>query len=171
MLVRDGWAPYRCFRDAKHQSCLAHLLRRCKELQEDHPDSRWAGDVQATLQAGLDLRDRCNAGELSEHGMATARGRLIARLGRLVDAPPPLKDAVRFANHLVTEFLAVFLFLWDPSLDAGAPKVDEEAARVAEEHVEYVANPDRERPEDAIRVPPESLVGAPERIDRLAVFC
>ena len=118
VLVRDGWAPYRCFRDAKHQSCLAHLLRRCKELQEDHPDSRWAGDVQATLQAGLDLRDRCNAGELSEHGMATARGRLIARLGRLVDAPPPLKDAVRFANHLVTEFLAVFLFLWDPSLDA-----------------------------------------------------
>ena len=118
VLVRDGWAPYRCFRDAKHQSCLAHLLRRCKELQEDHPDSRWGGDVQATLQAGLDLRDRCNAGELSEHGMATARGRLIARLGRLVDAPPPLKDAVRFANHLVTEFLAVFLFLWDPSLDA-----------------------------------------------------
>ena len=118
VLVRDGWAPYRCFRDAEHQSCLAHLLRRCKELQEDHPDSRWAGDVQATLQAGLDLRDRCNAGELSEHGMATARGRLIARLGRLVDAPPPLKDAVRFANHLVTEFLAVFLFLWDPSLDA-----------------------------------------------------
>ena len=50
--------------------------------------------------------------------MATARGRLIARLGRLVDAPPPLKDAVCFANHLLTEFSAVFLFLWDPSLDA-----------------------------------------------------
>ena len=74
--------------------------------------------MRATLQAGLDLRDRCNAGELSEHGMATARGRLIARLGRLVDAPPQLDDAVRFANHLATEFPAVFLFLWDPSLDA-----------------------------------------------------
>ena len=118
VLVRDGWAAYRCFRGAKHQSCLAHLLRRTQELQKDHPDSPWAGDVRATLQAGLDLRDRCNAGELSEHGMATARGRLIARLGRLVDAPPPLKDAVCFANHLITEFLAVFLFLWDPSLDA-----------------------------------------------------
>ena len=100
VLVRDGWAPYRCFRDAEHQSCLAHLLRRCKELQEDHPDSRWGGDVQATLQAGLDLRDRCNAGELSEHGMATARGRLIARLGRLVDAQ---RLHLRFANHLVTD--------------------------------------------------------------------
>ena len=114
VLVRDGWASYRCFRDAKHQSWLSHLLRRCKELREDHPDSAWAGEVQATLQAGLDLRDRCDAGELSEHGMATARG----RLGRLVDAPPPLKDAVCFANHLITEFHAVFLFLWDPSIDA-----------------------------------------------------
>ena len=50
--------------------------------------------------------------------MATARGRLTARLARLVDAPPPLDDAERFAAHLATEFPAVFLFLWDPSLDA-----------------------------------------------------
>ena len=74
--------------------------------------------MAAVLRAGLDLRDRCNAGDLSEHGMATARGRLTARLGRLVDAPPPLDDAERFAAHLANEFPAVFLFLWDPSLDA-----------------------------------------------------
>ena len=117
VLVRDGWAPYRCY-NGLHQTCLNHLLQRCKQLREDHPDSRWAGEVQAVLRAGLDLRDRCNAGELSEHGMATARGRLTARLGRLVDAPPPLDDAERFAAHLATEFPAVFLFLWDPSLDA-----------------------------------------------------
>ena len=117
VLVRDGWAPYRCY-DGLHQTCLNHLLQRCKQLREDHPDSLWAGEVQAVLRAGLDLRDRCNAGALSEHGMATARGRLTARLARLVDAPPPLDDAERFAAHLATEFPAVFLFLWDPSLDA-----------------------------------------------------
>ena len=117
VLVRDGWAPYRCY-DGLHQTCLNHLLQRCKQLREDHPDSRWASEVQAVLQAALDLRDRCNAGELSEHGMATARGRLTARLARLVDDPPPLADAERFAAHLATEFPAVFLFLWDPSLDA-----------------------------------------------------
>ena len=51
-------------------------------------------------------------------------------------------------------------------------KVDEEGARVAEEKVEYVANPDRggEGAEDNIRVPLESLVGAQERIERLAAF-
>ena len=117
VLVRDGWAPYRCY-DGLHQTCLNHLLQRCKQFREDHPDSPWAGEVQAVLRAGLDLRDRCNAGALSEHGMATARGRLTARLARLVDAPPPLDDAERFAAHLATEFPAVFLFLWDPSLDA-----------------------------------------------------
>ena len=117
VLVRDGWAPYRCY-DGLHQTCLNHLLQRCKQLREDHPDNPWAGEVQAVLRAGLDLRDRCNAGELSEHGMATARGRLNARLARLIDAPPPLDDAERFAAHLANEFPAVFLFLWDPSLDA-----------------------------------------------------
>ena len=55
-------------------------------------------------------------------------------------------------------------------------KVDEEGARVAEEEVEYVVNADRqgerddEAAEDRFRVPLESLVGAQERIDRLAAF-
>ena len=51
-------------------------------------------------------------------------------------------------------------------------KVDEEGSRVAEERVEYVANTDSggEGAEDSIRVPPESLVGARERIQRLAAF-
>ena len=118
VLVRDGWVSYRCYRAALHQSCLNHLLRRCKELQEDHPDSLWAGQVQAVLQTGLAVRDRCNDGELSEHGLASVRGRLVARLGRLIDAPPPLDDTERFARHLATEFAAVFLFLWDLSVDA-----------------------------------------------------
>jgi type I restriction enzyme, R subunit len=51
-------------------------------------------------------------------------------------------------------------------------KVDEEGARVAEEEVEYVVNADREggTAEDRFRVPLESLVGAQERVDRLAAF-
>jgi type I restriction enzyme R subunit len=50
--------------------------------------------------------------------------------------------------------------------------VDEAGARVAEEEVEYVVNADRsgEPAEDRIRVPLESLVGAQERIERLAAF-
>ena len=51
-------------------------------------------------------------------------------------------------------------------------KVDEEGARVAEEEVDYVVNADRdgEAGDETIRVRLESLVGAPERIERLAAF-
>ena len=31
-LVHDGWAPYYRFRLAFHQSCLNHLLTRCREM-------------------------------------------------------------------------------------------------------------------------------------------
>ncbi len=74
--------------------------------------------MQDTLQASLALRDRRNAGSLSDHGPATARGRLPARLSRLIDNPPPLDDAERFAAHLAVDFPALFTFLWDPSVDA-----------------------------------------------------
>ena len=70
------------------------------------------------MQAGLALRDRRNAGELGEHGMATARGRLLAQLSRLIDKPPPLDDTERFAAHLASQFPAIFTFLRDPSVDA-----------------------------------------------------
>lgn len=31
-LVREGWCAYRGFTQAVHQSCVAHLLRRCREM-------------------------------------------------------------------------------------------------------------------------------------------
>jgi transposase len=35
VLERDGWAPYRRFAHAAHQSCVAHLLRRASEMIGD----------------------------------------------------------------------------------------------------------------------------------------
>ena len=118
VLVRDGWVVYRCFDGALHQTCVAHLLRRCKQLQEDHPDCPWAVEVQTLLQASLDLRDRCHAGDVSPHGLETTRGQFTARLDRLIDAAPPREDTQRFAAHLTTERDALFLFLLDLSIDA-----------------------------------------------------
>jgi len=118
VLVRDGWVVYRSYTHGEHQSCLQHLRRRCEELLEEHPHCGWAGQVQDTLQAALALRDRRNAGGISDHGLATARGRLLAQISRLIDNPPPHDDAERFAAHLATEFGALFTFLWDPAVDA-----------------------------------------------------
>ena len=51
-------------------------------------------------------------------------------------------------------------------------RVDEEGAKVAEDELEYVvkAEGEGEQPDDAVRVRLESLVGAPERIERVAKF-
>ena len=50
VLVRDGWAPYRRFTEALHQTCLAHLLRRTRHLQDDHPRSRWASGYKLSCK-------------------------------------------------------------------------------------------------------------------------
>jgi len=118
ILVRDGWAPYRHFHQAGHQTCLAHLLRRCREIAEAHPRSDWARQLHAVLQEALAVRDRYRAGEISAHGAAVARGRLIARIGDLLDAPGSVADCQRLAGHLTTEFTALFGFLFDLTLDA-----------------------------------------------------
>src|SRR6202051_2866229 len=81
-LLHDGWAPYYRFQFAFHQSCLAHLLKRCREMAQIAPSAALAFPraVEHLLQTGLELRDRYAAGEISEHGRRTATGRLESKL-------------------------------------------------------------------------------------------
>lgn len=119
VLVRDGWAPYRRFTHAAHQTCLAHLLRRCRLLQLDHPRSRLPRQVQRLLQTALALRDRGAAGAVSPHGFAVVRGRLLAQiLTVLARTRSTVPDVQRFAAHLTTEADALLTFLGHPALDA-----------------------------------------------------
>ena len=118
LLVRDGWAPYRRFTNAAHQTCLAHLLRRCRDLARDHGDHYFAPRVQRVLQHGLGVRDRWRDGRISSHGVAVARGYLENRLNALLEDPGAQRRAQTFARHLAVEFPAVFTFLLDPTIDA-----------------------------------------------------
>jgi transposase len=118
VLIRDGWAPYRQYADAFHQTCLTHLIRRCQTLRVDHPRSRWAAEVEQVLRDGLTLRDRRDAHAISSHGVAVARGHLETRLNALIDGAPGFPAAQRLASHLAIEFPAVFTFLWEPGIDA-----------------------------------------------------
>ena len=119
VLVRDGWQSYRQFTAAQHQSCLAHLHRTCRRLLLDYPAQPFVLGVKAVLQDALATRARHVAGDLSTHGLAVARGHLIARLGRLLERTPSRRLAIRrFQSHLIIEFEAIFSFLFDPTLDA-----------------------------------------------------
>jgi transposase len=119
VLVRDGWQSYRQFTQAAHQTCLAHLLRRCRTLLLDSPGQPFVTAVKAVLQAALRTRDRYQTGAVSVQGLAVARGHLIARLGRLLGRTPSRHLQIqRFQRHLITEFAAIFSCLFDPTLDA-----------------------------------------------------
>jgi transposase len=119
VLQHDGWHSYRYFTAAAHQTCLAHLLRRCRALLLDYPDHPVVTAVKAVLQAALATRDAYHAGTVSAHGLAVARGHYVERLGRVLARRPSRQRRIAlFQQHLVNEFSAIFSFLFDPALDA-----------------------------------------------------
>jgi len=119
VLQHDGWHSYRYFTTAAHQTCLAHLLRRCRTLLLAAPGQPWVTAVKALLQAALATRDAHHTGTVSAHGLAVARGQYVERLGRLLARRPSRDRRIAlFQQHLITEFPAIFSFLFDPTLDA-----------------------------------------------------
>lgn len=119
-LTRDGWAPYKWFRRAAHQHCLAHLLRRCDRLLETATRGavHFPRKVGALLKEALAARDRRDGGRLSAAGAkrkAAGLGRRAEALLRPVKAHPPNE---RFAKHLWANRRHLFTFLEDPGADA-----------------------------------------------------
>jgi transposase len=119
-LVHDGWAPYYRFVAAFHPSCLRHLLVRCQEMVQiaSAAAAAFPLGVKDLLQASLQLRDRYQEGEISEHGLRTATGRLEAQLDRLLEKPYRDPANRRLAKHLEHERPFLFTFLYCPGLDA-----------------------------------------------------
>jgi transposase len=119
-LIHDGWAPYYRFQFAFHQSCLAHLLKRCREMTQIASPSALAFPraVEDLLQTSLELRDRYAQGEISERGMSIATGKLEAKLERMLETRRPNPANRRLAHHLEHELLWLFTFLHCPGLDA-----------------------------------------------------
>src|SRR4029077_21199912 len=70
------------------------------------------------LQAALRLRDRHEKGQMSDRGLAVARGRLEARLDRGLQPRYCSPRNRRLATHLLRERDAVFTFLNCPGWEA-----------------------------------------------------
>jgi transposase len=99
---------------------MVHLLRRADAMAATA--TRWAvrfpRQVAELLRAGLDLRDRHTAGEISRHGLAVARGRLENQLADLVFPPKAHANNERLAQHLWAHRDQLLTFLRVPGLDA-----------------------------------------------------
>jgi transposase len=119
-LEHDGWAVYGRFVDALHQSCLSHLLKRCREIIAIGSPAavRFPRAVKGLLEQSLKLRDRYQQGEISEHGLWTAAGRIQAQLGRLLDRNWRTEANRRLAKHLRHQEPQLFTFLHCPGVEA-----------------------------------------------------
>jgi transposase len=119
-LVRDGAAIYRLFEQADQQSCSAHIINRCNRLIERASGAAavFPRQVKALMQQGLALRDRFAGGQVSEHGLRVATGRLEATLDRLLGPRYRSDENRRLAKHLDREFDFLFTYLKCPRLEA-----------------------------------------------------
>jgi transposase len=121
VLCVDGWAPYRSFEQAQIQTCLAHLLRRCKELREAPPTAAcaaWFAKIAAVLHQALALRNRRNKATISARGLRIAKGKIEAKMDRLIEDPDMHDESLRLAMHLLRYRDSLFLFLDRADVDA-----------------------------------------------------
>jgi transposase len=120
VLERDGWAPYRQFTTAAHQTCLAHLLRRCRELLDDaeRGQAKTPHAVRRILQRALVVRDERDAGELDAVQVTAEAERLGAAVDRLLAGQTVYPPNRRLLDHLARERGALFTFLAQPQVQA-----------------------------------------------------
>jgi transposase len=119
VLERDGWAPYRRFVLARHQSCLAHLLRRCRELiaDADRGQARTPHTVRRILQRALALRDAHLAG-IADATLTVEADRLDAQIQALIAGATRYRPNRRLLAHLDREREHLFTFLRIPGVQA-----------------------------------------------------
>jgi len=119
-MIHDGWSPYDFFKEATHQQCLEHLLRRAEQLLERATRGavRFPRKVRAFLSDALALRDRRDRGVISPHGLAVVRGRLEKRLDRLLEWNLSHHGNRKFQKHLAGHSDQILTFLYNPDIEA-----------------------------------------------------
>ncbi len=119
ILIHDGFASYDRFTDAIHQQCVAHLLRRAREMLETATRGavRFPRQVIELFTGAVHLRNEYLAGRVPAAVWDAARDACELRLlpllgGRRVGANRALE------NHLRNHLASWFTFLTDPTVPA-----------------------------------------------------
>lgn len=120
VLVADGWAPYQKFDEATHQTCLAHLLRRCDEMLEQARGGgvRFPRAVKEILQSALQVRDQRDAGKITGDALEKSKEELEAQMDRRLSGQFTNPSNQRLAQHLIRHQDQLFVFLERPDVEA-----------------------------------------------------
>jgi transposase len=120
VLERDGWAPYRRFKDASHQTCVAHLLRRARALIEDAVagQAKIPHAVRRLLTDALALRAERDDGVIDADEFGLRVCELETRTDKLLAGKPTHQPNRKLLGHLAAEREHLFTFLVDPGVQA-----------------------------------------------------
>jgi transposase len=119
-LVHDGYASYDRFVHATHQTCLAHLLRRCHELLETATRGAvvFPRQIKAVLQQSLEIGGQRDAGRITHRQAVIEAGSLARQIDRFVTPIKTNAANERLAAHLHKHAGQLFTFLRRPGTDA-----------------------------------------------------
>jgi transposase len=119
VLGHDGYATYDRFAGAIHQSCLAHVLRRCRELLASATRGAVAFPRQliALFTEAIHRRNRLAGRTESDDTRERQRSLFDDRLLALVRRPREVPAYATLANHLRRHLEQWFGFVFDPRIE------------------------------------------------------
>jgi transposase len=119
-LIHDGWAAYDRFEEAVHQQCVAHVLRRARELEQSQVGraKQFPRQVITLFRGALRVRDAALAGEVGEAELGREHLRHVNALLDLTERPRANEANAQLAQHLWNHAEQWFMFLIDPSSPA-----------------------------------------------------
>lgn len=122
-LIHDGWSAYDKYKDADHQTCLSHLIRRCDEMIELCEGQRGVAaatprKIKQVLMESLAVRDQRDAGMMTIQGAIKEGQRLRDSMEKLTETVKYHAGNERLCKHVWKHLDQLFTFLKEPGLDA-----------------------------------------------------
>jgi transposase len=132
ILSHDGYATYDRFKQAIHQQCAAHVLRRAQDLLDVAVRGavHFPKRVIALFREAVHWRNEYHRGRLTLEQMQDQRDVFDNRLERLLLRTHTVSAYATFAKHLWKHFEQWFTFVFDPRVEATNWKA-EQAVRPA----------------------------------------
>jgi transposase len=101
------------------QKCNGHILKDLSAIEalKTPAAGRFSRETTGVLRDAIALKRRFDGGELSEHGLASARGRIEARMDNILGRTYRDPDNRRLANRLIKHREHLFTFLYQQGVE------------------------------------------------------
>jgi transposase len=119
VLSHDGFASYERFGEAIHQQCVAHILRRARDLlaMATRGAVRFPRQVIALFTEAIRWRNATPPGVLTTDQLERQREAFDDRLLALLRRPRAVPEYETLARHLGDHFEQWFAFVFDPRIE------------------------------------------------------